>query len=120
MRIEMRCRRALVAVLLAAVVFAPAPRGWNESSSTRSIKAESLAQILSPTFDQGVIREGIRASFSAVAKRREAPTNWAVLLVPAWSVLFSAALLVPINWISKLFLTGSALLGSRAPPQTSV
>jgi hypothetical protein len=54
--------RALAALIVAAVVFAPAPRDGLGRPVNELARGESLAgQILSPTFEEGLAPTGIRA-----------------------------------------------------------
>lgn len=117
MRLELLYQRSVAVLLLAAVVFAPAPLSWEESPINTGSKADTLVgQILSPTFDEGLIL-GSRSSFSALGQRRDIPTNWPVAAMLCFSGVLLACL-VALKDISKTSVLGLAPLGSRAPPQS--
>jgi hypothetical protein len=116
MKHKLLFKRVLASVLLVAVIFAPAPGGWEETSKNRKISAGSLAaRILGPTFDQGLIGEDIRPSFSALGKRRDVPNNSPLLPIILGPLLLAVAALA-VRRIPKPFLFGCALLKTRAPP----
>ncbi len=119
MAVEFLVKRALSTLLLATLVFAPSPSSWRVTPVSPGAKAETLAaQILSPTFDEGVIREGVRSAFSAVGKRRDLPTSWAAPPSLSLSVLVLLAAVILLKQNPKTHFVGFAPLGSRAPPKS--
>jgi hypothetical protein len=113
---ELPFNRMFAWLLLTAVVFAPNPRESETTSQDQKVPVESLAgRILGPTFDQGLIGEGIRHSLSVLGKRH-APDSWPFLQVTSGSLLLLTAALLAVRHIRKPSLIGWAPLKSRAPP----
>lgn len=115
-----RVPRAFAGLLLFAIVFAPAPTYHNGEAETRPVSGPTrAAQLLSPTFDEALLKEVPRAAFRGVRQRREAqrprPELSAALLIRLAPILMFAFLLPPVPRVVSSSPQGSTAR-PRAPP----
>ncbi len=110
--------RFISLLAVAAVIFAPAPTLADESVPRTSKDAsESLAaQMLTPTFDEGVVRTEGRFSILQLVKRRPSDTTYAI--VPVLTVVALVLVAAVCRWRSdtRQERIVTTLIASRAPP----
>lgn len=113
-----KSKQACSLLLGAAVVFAPAPPYREVGRQETPEESKSIAaQILSPAFNEGLVREGSRSLISR-QRNRKSPLPLGVPLPTA--VLLVSLLLAATEFLSRTSCYVSRLvpsvLGSRAPP----
>ena len=110
--------RAISLLAMAAIVFAPAPAAVSDKERGQpSPPTGSLAaQILSPTFDEGVIRAEAPPSVLQRLKRPSPGTPYAVLPLLAFSALLFGARLRASHGLQDYIVCVATSVTTRAPP----
>lgn len=113
-------RRVIAALVLGALMFAPAPLQFASEHVLQATGVEILAaRVLSPTFDEGRLTHGLRWSFEPSDKRTEIGGQYRQAM-PVTAVHWVASLLAGTVLMGLHFLRPThhfrARLGSRAPP----
>jgi len=111
--------RTIVALLLMAMVFAPAPEQDFGDLESGALRAEVLAaHVLTPTFDEGELTKDSGDSYEAVGRRRARVLSltFAVLLFLASAALLLLARVRILRRGESASRLSFPPLGSRAPP----
>lgn len=110
--------RLISLLATAAIVFAPAPTRSNEGvpPTSRGPTDSLAAQMLSPTFDQGLIRGEARSLVLQLVKRRFSETSFATIPVQAVAALVLLVALYRWRPDARQERAVATLAASRAPP----
>lgn len=114
--------RTLSLLSTAAIVFAPAPNRSNEGAppTSRGPTDSLAAKMLSPTFDQGVIRGEGRSLVLHLVKRSPSETSFATIPVLAVAALVLLVALCRWRPDARQEHDVATLAASRAPPFSPV